>query len=196
MYQLKFLTFFTCGKSKSRTNQYEMYDYNPKYTQSASDPLLNKIYANDNQLFGEARSYRIRTDSEGLCTLIPNHQRINKEPVREVSPKDLTYVFVIILDKKTNQLQLRIGEGSHHLVANKAKKVVAAGTLRFIDKKLVEITNQSGAYHVDMEELSQKKQDRFYQSLTRALNHVNLPIDKLVLFKKEKTEEPAGSYNF
>ena len=197
MYQFKskILTFFTCGKRKSKNQQYEMYDYNPRYTQSATDPFLNKIYANDIQLYGEARSYGLRTDREGNCTLIPNHRRLNHGTVNEISPKNANYIFVIILDTKTQQLQLRIGEGSHYLTANKAEKVVAAGTLLFKDRKLVKMTNQSGAYHVAMEKLSVTEQDKLYKSLTRALEYVNLPTDKLVLFEKEKTVEPAGTYN-
>ena len=46
-----------------------------------------------------------------------------------------------------------------------------------------------------MEKLSVTEQDKLYKSLTRALEYVNLPTDKLVLFEKEKTVEPAGTYN-
>jgi hypothetical protein len=134
-------------------------------------------------------------DEDENCILIPNHRCLNKDKVNEIAPKNANYIFVILQDKKTNQLQLRIGEGSHYLVANKAEKVVTAGTLLFKDRKLIKITNQSGAYHVDMEELSQAEQDKCYQSLTRALEHVNLPTDKLVLFKKEKIEESVSTYN-
>ncbi|ARG96371.1 hypothetical protein [Legionella micdadei] len=174
--------------------KYKMYEYNPKYTQSAVNPLFIKIYEKELKLYGESKSYNISMDENGNCTLVPNYRSL-RGSLSTITPVDgKIYIFAIVLDERTNKLQLRIGEGSHYLIANQATQVVAAGTLCFMDRKIISICNDSGAYHVDFATLPEEKQAKYVASLKRALEKVNLPADKLVLFEKEPPKAclPSG----
>lgn len=176
-----------------RAHRHITYQYNSITTQSATDPTLNMVYEKDLALCGESRSYHLVVDQDKACTLIPNHRYLDGREEHASVPMDgKSYIYAIIFNEESNTLQLRIGQGSHYLVANKAKEVIAAGTIIFADHKVIKITNSSGAYHVDFDALPSDILKSYKESLIHALETVHLPFDKLELFQREnKSLEPG-----
>lgn len=175
-----------------RTHGQITYQYNPITTQSANDPTLNMVYEKDLALCGESRSYHLAVDHDKSCILIPNHRYKDAREEHPSVPVDgKSYIYAIIFNEETNALQLRIGQGSHYLVSNKAQEVIAAGTILFAERKIVKITNSSGAYHVNFEALPGEVLKRYKDSLLCALEEVGLPFDKFELFKVSEALSPG-----
>ncbi len=85
------------------------------------------------------------------------------------------YAFVVIEHK------LRIGLAPHAIVANKARAVQAAGDLHFQSGKISKVTDQSGTYHVQANDLlARHKQD----AARIAMKAAGLPMDKFEPFSK------------
>ncbi|MBP6103907.1 MAG: hypothetical protein KBD23_03840 [Gammaproteobacteria bacterium] len=98
---------------------------------------------------------------------------------------DGIYSFVIV--KIAKGFDLRIGLGGHSYTASKAKEVVAAGDLHFIEGVLSKITNQSGSYHIKSED-PLDEQRRQYEHALDAMQKVGLPMEKFYPFQEPRAK--------
>lgn len=105
----------------------------------------------------------------------------------ELIPENGSYPYVVIQNEK-NKFILKIANGGHYYIADKAQYVYAAGDIQFRDNKIISIDNRSGSYHLTKEDLLRMNisADELKDSLISVLKEVNLPTDKFVLFVKQE----------
>lgn len=166
---------------------------------SANHPLTKRIYASDIRDFGEHRYYGIEKLPNNECLLDPKHRPKNmlditpeimflsrifgcfasfvKRPEKQIPLSNIDYIFVIVEGNDLKPL-LKINQGgSHYLLAGKADRVLAAGTIRFKNKQIVSFDDESGCYQIDLLEKPKEEREQYKTALMQVFREVGLPTE-------------------
>lgn len=145
-------------------------------------PVLETIYKSAIKMYGEPRTAQLHQHSNGTCTLQNwfGRSKNKQDPLPpHVPPRCGPPIpFVIQNDDSKNKI-LRIGEGKHYFLANKAPRVIAVGDIYFSkDTKIDFFNDRSGAYCIPLDEFYIKRK----MATFLAIMEVGLPIHKFRFF--------------
>lgn len=147
-----------------------------------TDQTQHKLYAIQISRYGKPFSYRILQNSNGYQLISNIDDKITK-------PANRTYSFVIIPDENLKPT-LRICNSGHYFLAGKVDFVYAAGDITFENGQITAINDQSGAYHLNINDMSNDQLENYIASFKRALSDVGLPDNHFQRYQCHLVDQP------